>query len=59
MTEDCAEVLKRWTVMVDRIEREMMDLLWQREQIRRVGRPIDSPAFQLSAIWDYVLVLDL
>lgn len=53
---DCAARLKRWVEMVERIQGEMVDLMWQREQIRRVGnminenpRLLESPK---SFLWD-------
>jgi hypothetical protein len=49
MIEGCTEILERWVVMVKRIHGEMVDLMWQREQIRRIGKMIDeNPLLQKS-----------
>ncbi len=46
---DCTERLERWVVMIERVRKEITDLLWQRETIRRVGRMIDeNPELQAS-----------
>jgi hypothetical protein len=54
--EDCADVLKRWITMVDRIDDEMVDLMWQREQIQRIGKMIEeNPQLKASPkpfLWD-------
>lgn len=37
-----ADLIARWVAMVDRIDHEIVDLLWQRQQIRRIGKMIDD-----------------
>ena len=41
-TMDCPSLIERWVEMTARIEHEMVDLLWQREQIRGVAKMIDG-----------------
>jgi hypothetical protein len=56
MSEDCPARLKRWVMMVDRIDDEMVDLMGQREQIRRIGTMIDGNPQLLASpkpfLWD-------
>jgi hypothetical protein len=41
-TADCDALRERWIAMIDRIHDELTDLLWQREQIRMIGKMIDD-----------------
>jgi hypothetical protein len=38
----CADMIARWIAMVERIDQEVVDLLWQREQIRMIGKMIEG-----------------
>jgi hypothetical protein len=43
-----SKTLNRWLTVLERIREEMCSLLWQREQIRRIGRMIDdNPRLQV------------
>lgn len=37
---ECSELLSRWAAMADRIDDEIVDLLWQRQQIRMIAEMI-------------------
>jgi hypothetical protein len=54
--KDCSVLLQRWTAIVNRVDDEMVDLLWQREQIRRVGKMIQENGSLLLSdkpfLWD-------
>lgn len=39
---DCVALRDRWVTMIDRVYDELTDLMWQREQIRMVGKMIDE-----------------
>jgi hypothetical protein len=39
---DCDAALDRWSSMLDRIDDEVGDLVWQRDQIRRIGKMIEQ-----------------
>ncbi len=54
--KDCSVLVERWTTIVNRVHDEMVDLLWQREQIRRVGKMIQENGDLLLSdkpfLWD-------
>lgn len=37
---ECERFLKRWREIIDHVRGQLSDLLWQREQIRRIGKMI-------------------
>ena len=53
---DHERLLKRWRGIIDHVRGQLGDLLWQREQIRRIGEMIDANPRLLASpkpfLWD-------
>ncbi|HLI96993.1 MAG TPA: hypothetical protein VKT72_13060 [Candidatus Baltobacteraceae bacterium] len=53
---DNERLLKRWREIIDHVRGQLSDLLWQREQIRRIGKMIEENPRLLASdkpfLWD-------